>query len=360
METKIENKSYYSSEDYDSDLESIFKKNWIYAGLTDELKEINDYIVIDAYQTSVIVQKTESGIQAFLNVCVHRHNTLFGEKKGNSPLVCKYHGWRFDDTGKLKTIPSRNSLEVSSKEFDCISLHKVSSATVGKFIFINLSKTPDLSLEDYLGHVSTTLSNISNSIGEVFERNHIDFAANWKLVIENTLEGYHINTVHPTTFTKLGITQNSKATFKSTDLHSEMVIESTIQDNGLQKMAKLYANKEFSPDGFFHILIFPNLLIGSTYGLSFYIANIFPHGPEASSFDYALYYSNKCPDVHSVKTMIGYSASEFTTTVLKEDREIVEQVQKGVKLINRPGILSNKEKRILEFQNAYLKQKYSK
>ena len=129
--------------------------------------------------------------------------------------------------------------------------------------------------------------------------------------------------------------------------------------NGLKKMAKLYSNKEFGPDGFFHILIYPNLLIGSTYGVSFYIANIIPSSAESSSFNYALYYSNKCPDIPSVRTTIGYSASEFTTTVLNEDKQIVAQVQRGIKLVKEPALLLNKEVRILSFQRSYMEQKGS-
>lgn len=350
------NSSYYTQEAYDSDLSDVFRKNWIYVGLTDSFKEVNDYLLLNAYGTSVIVQKGTNGFNAFLNVCIHRHSQLLHQEKGNSQLICRYHGWRYDESGKLKVVPSKNSFQSSMKELDCGHLHTVRIEIVGKFIFVNLNQEA-LSLAEYLGTTKETLERVSEAIGENISTGSIDFAANWKLVVENTLEGYHINSVHPTTFTKLGMSQTSAVTFKESDLHSEMVLESSISDNGIKKMAAQYASNSFKPDGFFHALVFPNLLIGSTYGLTFYIAKITPHGPEKSSFDYTLYYSTQCPNNHSIKTMIGYTASEFTTTVLNEDKEIVEQVQKGVKLISTSPILSDKEVRIIKFHEIYNKIK---
>jgi phenylpropionate dioxygenase-like ring-hydroxylating dioxygenase large terminal subunit len=320
LRTLIENSRYYSNEGFRDEGEKIFHNSWIYAGLTSEFKEINDYKVFESFGKSIIIQKSEHGFNAFFNTCAHRHSQIFLEKRGNSPLVCKYHGWRYTSEGRLSIVPSKNDMHLSEDQFNCIKLEKVHISLSGKFIFINLDKIPERNLQDYLGEMNETLLKISEALGEKIESNTVEFNANWKLVIENTLEAYHINTVHENSFAMLGISQTSPYTVQIFDDHSTFTLESKTANSSLEKMAKLYRSSHFTPTGFFHALIFPNLLIGSTYGLTFFIGTAAPDAPDKCQYQYDLYYSSKCPNSHAVKTTIGYTASEFTNNFLNEDK----------------------------------------
>ncbi len=354
LRTLIENSRYYTTEAFSDDTEKIFYRSWIYVGLTSEFKEINDYKVFDAFGKSIIIQKSELGFNAFFNTCAHRHSQIFLERHGNSPLVCKYHGWRYTTEGRLSIVPSKNDMHFSEDQFNCIKLEKVHISLSGKFIFINLDKIPERNLRDYLGEMNETLLKISEALGEKIESSTVQFNANWKLVIENTLEGYHVNTIHENSFGKLGISQSSPYTAQIINDHSTLTTESKTVDSSLGKMAKLYSSSDFTPNGFFHALIFPNLLIGSTYGLTFYIGSIAPDAPDKSQFQYDLYYSSNCPNSHAVKTTLGYTASVFTKNVLNEDKEIVDSIQKSLRNVDHKGFLSSKEIRIFEFQKSYM------
>jgi phenylpropionate dioxygenase-like ring-hydroxylating dioxygenase large terminal subunit len=126
-----------------------------------------------------------------------------------------------------------------------------------------------------------------------------------------------------------------------------------------EKFHKMIAKRPFQPDGFFHQLIFPNLSIGSAWGVTVYIGSIKALSPTESVFTYELYETNLGEGVllnESISSMVNFSATEFTHTTLKEDRAICENVQRGImQTPEHKGILNSIELRIWEFQKAYSK-----
>jgi phenylpropionate dioxygenase-like ring-hydroxylating dioxygenase large terminal subunit len=58
----------------------------------------------------------------------------------------------------------------------------------------------------------------------------------------------------------------------------------------------------------------------------------------------------------NISEVLRYSSIEFTRTTLEEDREICENVQKGIEQSNAlKGVLNSSEVRIWDFQNTYMK-----
>src|SRR5262249_25761274 len=86
------------------DLEGIFRRHWLFAGVSALIREPGDYFTLAVGKTSVLVIRDRSGaIRAFHNTCRHRGSMLCEAEQGRlSAIVCPYHLWTYDLTGKLR------------------------------------------------------------------------------------------------------------------------------------------------------------------------------------------------------------------------------------------------------------------
>ncbi|MBR9830317.1 MAG: Rieske 2Fe-2S domain-containing protein, partial [Oceanospirillales bacterium] len=86
---------YTSKEMFKLDMEQVFKKTWIYAGVVSEFKKKGEFRVVQVDNNSIILVRDQQGeIRAFHNSCRHRGAQICTTEKGNVPnLVCPYHQW---------------------------------------------------------------------------------------------------------------------------------------------------------------------------------------------------------------------------------------------------------------------------
>lgn len=90
---------------YDLEVEQIFHRCWLFLGHVSELPAPGDYVTRRMGTDHVIVQRDAGGtIRALVNACLHRGAQLCRADAGNTRrIVCPYHGWTYDATGKLLT-----------------------------------------------------------------------------------------------------------------------------------------------------------------------------------------------------------------------------------------------------------------
>jgi phenylpropionate dioxygenase-like ring-hydroxylating dioxygenase large terminal subunit len=357
----VPNEYYHDAAIFEKEKVALFQNSWIFIGMSMNLENHNDFLTDEIGGVSVVVQNFRGTLRAFHNVCTHRFNKIQNAKQGNRALICEYHGWNYNTDGIPFGIPLKaefKGLDESTLKKLCLKSFQVD--TCGKFVFVNIDNNTQ-SLSDFLGDSKARLLQISQMIGRKIEYNEVPNAANWKVVIENTLEGYHISTVHPNTFYKLGFNLKSQMQCEIHGPHTNMTIQTGDLTPNMQreKFHKMIAKRPFQPDGFFHQLIFPNLSIGSAWGVTVYIGSIKALSPTESVFTYELYETNLGEGVllnESISSMVNFSATEFTHTTLKEDRAICENVQRGImQTPEHKGILNSIELRIWEFQKAYSK-----
>lgn len=357
----IPNEKYYEKSAFDEENQKVFQESWYYVGLDMALAEKNDFITTDIGGKSVVIQNIKGLVKAFHNVCTHRFNKIKTERAGNGSLTCPYHGWSYNQDGIPFGIPLKKEFQGLDKEsLQTLCLPEFKVDFCGKFVFVNVSNS-DVSLDDFLGESASKLKEISKMIGRKIEYHEIPNKANWKIVVENTLEGYHISNVHPTTFFKQGFNLKSAVDFDVQGHHTNMLLhlaETEKEDKKRAKFHKLLGNRPFQPDGFFHQLIFPNLSIGSLFGITVYIGSIKSVSPDESVFAYELYETNlgeEEPLSEAISEVVKFSSIEFTRTTLAEDKEICENVQKGMEQSNAAkGVLNSSEIRIWEFQKTYM------
>lgn len=177
------------------DMQEIFEKEWLFAGMTCEIPAKGSFMTLDVGSNPIIIVRGNEGqVHAFHNVCRHRGSRLCVKDKGKvAKLVCPYHQWTYELDGRLLFAGSD-----MGSDFDLASygLKPVNVKTAGGFIFINLSENPP-AIDDFLVTLEHYLEPYQMDNVKVAVESSIVEQANWKLVIENNRECYHCNGSHP-------------------------------------------------------------------------------------------------------------------------------------------------------------------
>jgi len=195
---------YYDPAIYDQEQTDIFGKMWVYVGQADALPEPGAYQVVTVGQESIIVVRNRDGIlQAFLNVCRHRGarlcNQLSGQLKGS--IQCRYHAWTYGLDGRLIGAP--NVLHELEFDRSAYGLFPVPLKVWEGLIWLSLADKPpsfesqinDPAVWAFAGTAPLARYDIGSlKVGKTLT---YDVHANWKLVLENTLECYHCGPMHP-------------------------------------------------------------------------------------------------------------------------------------------------------------------
>ena len=185
--------------------ERTFADSWVFAGYGHELVRRGHAMPITvAGRPVLLVRDGGKRIRAFHNVCRHRSLKLV-ERAGNlgANIRCPYHFWTYGLDGALLAAPYFGGRDPRSVPdgFDPEEhgLIPVRSAIWHDWIFVNLSgRAPPF--EDFIAPIEKRLEGI-----DLAEINHVvtidlgEVATNWKFLIENFIEPYHVQFVHPTT-----------------------------------------------------------------------------------------------------------------------------------------------------------------
>ncbi len=196
--------AYRSQEFWDLECDTVLKQNWVCVGFVHELKEVGDVIPVTiAKMPLMLLKNTHGEIGAFHNVCRHRCLTLVDEPKNVGKLIrCPYHAWSYDLAGALRASPHFGGMDQHRPEgFDPAEngLKPVRVAVWHDWIFVNLDgHAPEF--EEYAAPLIKALAGMDFS--KVEPIGTLDFgevATNWKFIMENFIEPYHVQFVHPTT-----------------------------------------------------------------------------------------------------------------------------------------------------------------
>ncbi len=184
--------------------ESVFTQNWVCAGFAHELVKPGDAMPVTvAGKPVLLLRNQENEIAAFHNVCRHRCLKLIDQPKNVGKRIrCPYHAWAYDLDGSLRATPNFGGIKQHRLDgFDPADhgLHPVRVAIWHDWIFVNLSGDAP-PFEDYAAPLINRLDGID--FGKVQPVATLDFgevATNWKFLMENFIEPYHVPIVHHTT-----------------------------------------------------------------------------------------------------------------------------------------------------------------
>ena len=199
-QTRIENfsKSRYVDNTYmELEWQKVWKETWLLAGLESDVQQPGCFFVFDLGREQILLTRTNQNIiQGFYNVCQHRGNLLVTEEHGKaSAFRCAYHAWTYDIDGELKIVPYEERF-LNGVPCKDLSLRKVHTDTWNGFVFVNLAESPQPLLE-FLGPLAEHLTPYSFHKMVLTEDQTVHLDCNWKAVVDNFSELYHVDFLHP-------------------------------------------------------------------------------------------------------------------------------------------------------------------
>ena len=197
----LPNAAYWSEEWLKLEQEHCFARAWVFAGAEAELAEPGDMKPIEIGGAPLIILRDQDGgIRALHNVCRHRGAKLVTEPCKKPTLTCPYHAWSYGLNGKLRSRPHFSGPNVVDKfedgGGDKLDLMQVRCETWNGCIFVNVSGDAE-PLDAWLKPLLERTGNYAFSAIRWAGKLDFEVNANWKLVYENYMEGYHVFSVHP-------------------------------------------------------------------------------------------------------------------------------------------------------------------
>ncbi len=180
---------------------NIFDRSWLYVGHESEIENPHDFRTRNVGGRPIIFQRDTAGqVRVFVNSCPHRGMQIETRGEGHGRfLKCFYHGWSFNTEGDLVALPGE---EAYGENFDRHNLCLVRPAKVESFRgFVFLSWAESIvDLQTYLAGACDILDLFADQSEEgmqVIGGSHLYAArSNWKLLSENSADGYHALTTH--------------------------------------------------------------------------------------------------------------------------------------------------------------------
>jgi phenylpropionate dioxygenase-like ring-hydroxylating dioxygenase large terminal subunit len=187
--------AYTSQEWFDREQEQLIERCWAFVGMESDVPAIGDYVATRVGRVPIVVVRSEHGLNAFHNVCRHRGAVLLeGRGTVRGGISCFYHRWRYSLDGALSSVPQRD--QFPDLCMDDLALVRASVATAKGMIFVHVDATPPMSLDEWLGDVVAELGPLDPSgLHELPVERH-EMRANWKLFVENHIDGYHLWHLH--------------------------------------------------------------------------------------------------------------------------------------------------------------------
>ncbi|MFI6391906.1 SRPBCC family protein [Nonomuraea sp. NPDC050547] len=181
---------------FDVDQRAIFARTWQWLCHPEKLREPGSYVSATVAGMPVVAVRDESGtLRAFYNVCKHRAHELLSGCGVRRSIVCPYHAWNFDLTGRLRR--ARNTGDLPAFDPGTVRLDPVQVTEFAGMVYVNLDPGA-APLAERAGDLAAEIEERAPDIAKLTlaRRLTYDIASNWKNVVDNFLECYHCHVAH--------------------------------------------------------------------------------------------------------------------------------------------------------------------
>jgi len=201
---RVHRDAFRSQAVFDRERSQIWNRCWLYLGHASELPNPGDYKVRKiGGRPLIFIRDVKGTIRCFYNSCPHRGTTVCRQEEGNARhLRCFYHAWTFDTEGHLVSLPSPDAYPSDSGFRERLGLRPVAGLEIlHDFVFITFNEQAP-PLAEYLGDAAYYLGLVADHSPagmRVLPGTQRYFSrANWKLGVENAMDGYHFSPSHIT------------------------------------------------------------------------------------------------------------------------------------------------------------------
>jgi len=298
---------YTLPENLERDRCAVFARSWQLIAHTAQLEGTGDHVVAEIAGVPLVVVRGEDGeLRALHNVCRHRAGPLaLCDGRAAKRLRCRYHGWSYSLDGRLLSASEMDG----AAGFDpaSVRLPQAQLATWRGFVFAALGDVPPLT--ELLAGIDERIG-ASALAGYAFhQRVAYDIACNWKVYVDNFLEGYHLPHVHPEL--------NRMLDYRS--YVTELTRWHSLQWSPLESAGDLYGNGEA-----LYYWLWPNTMLNILPG-RLQTNRVLPLGVDRCRVEFDFYYAAGAEGTTRREADLA-----FSDVVQKEDIDICEQVQRGL------------------------------
>ncbi|HMC96761.1 MAG TPA: aromatic ring-hydroxylating dioxygenase subunit alpha [Flavobacteriales bacterium] len=312
---------YTSARHFEAAKEKLFAPSWQYVGHVDQLAENGSAVpltLLENYldEPLVLVRDSEAHIRCLSNVCTHRGNILVSAPCRADKLRCRYHGRQFHLDGRFAHMPEFKEVKDFPSPSD--DLRNLPLHQWGKLLFAGLEQAP----ADAFPPMEERMR--WSPMDKLVHRPDLStdhlVQANWALYVENYLEGFHIPFVHPTL----------NAVLDFSDYTTELYARSSLQLGIAKKNEACFDIPSGHPDrgkkvAAYYWWVFPNLMFNFyPWGLSLNVVQ--PQGVSLTKVSFLTFVSDE--------SKLGSGAGTDLVQVEREDEEVVEAVQRGIRSRN--------------------------
>ena len=302
------------------DRRAIFDRGWQLVGHVSQLQQAGDHVVADLAGLPVLaVRGADDQIRVLHNVCRHRAGPIAQcDGLAAKSLRCRYHGWTYGLDGVLKSAPEMGG----ATDFDPreIRLPQLQVRVWQGLVFAAASGDA-MEFDALVAGIDARLG-ADHDLARYGHHQRVgyDVACNWKVYIDNFLEGYHVPHVHPALNRMLDY--RSYVT-EVAEWHALQWSPLVTPDEGGD--ATLYG----SGDALYYWL-WPNTMLNILPG-RLQTNRVVPMGVDRCRVEFDFYYA---PDPEGTDANAARAKREadlgFSDEVQHEDLHICEDVQRGL------------------------------
>jgi len=297
----------------DAELRNVFGKTWQLVGRSEQVAEHGGYFTANvAGEPLLVVRGSDGVLRAMSNVCRHRAGPVASGEGKRPVLQCRYHGWTYALDGRLLNTPEFDGVQCFDRQSIALPQFRVEEWNGLVFVTLDRDAPP---LREFLGDLAEHLDTRDTAGYRLAARKDWFVDCNWKVYVDNYLEGYHIPIVHPSLFREIDYPNYRTETRRNY----------SIQHAPLRKPERIRTTEAGDQAEYFWI--YPNLML-NVYPDNFSTNLIVPVGPARTLTVFEWYFRN--PDAPDVQQRLNETIA-FSDEIQLEDIDICEAVQRGLR-----------------------------
>jgi choline monooxygenase len=299
--------------------EKVFGRTWQLVGRADQVAEHGQFFTAEIAREAIVVVRDGDALRGYHNICLHRAGPVAQGCGRRKTLQCRYHGWTYTLDGALLRAPEmEGAVGFRAEE---MRLMPVQVAAWGPLVFACLDlKAPPLA--HFLEDIPERAARFRAESMRWVLRKSWDVACNWKVYVDNYLEGYHLPVVHPGLHRELDYDQYRVEPHRYYSL----------QHAPLRPVAPHATDRAYVPqpgdDDAQYYWLFPNVML-NVYQGQMQTNVVLPRGHDRCEVVFEWFANDPPADVTADARWTRLLA--FADEIQDEDVEICEQVQKNLR-----------------------------
>src|SRR5918994_4174533 len=338
---------YLDAEVLEREKERVFGRTWQLVARAEDLARVGDFVPVTVLDEPIVfTHGTDGELRAFYNVCRHRAGQVALTKGNRKSLQCRYHGWTYGLDGTLRACPEMEETEDFRKAD--FGLQAIRVERWGPFVFVNLDPSAS-PLAEMMGAIPAEVAAAGYDVDNMrlVERRDYIIDCNWKVYVDNYLEGYPLPIAHPQLYRELDYDSYRVEEFRYYSKQHAPIRE-------LKPGEELGRDRRYlrTPDGeedALYYWMFPNTMF-NIYQDNMSSNVILPLGPDRTLTIFEWFFAEP-------GTAAGWESMQqaiaFSDEIQQEDIVICEQVQRGLRsrAYDSGRFSAKRENGVYHFQN---------